>query len=284
MKPPGCAVRFHLVIVLGSRENPETSRMYILKSPSSIDWCEENYASSPFIAEYWNTVSGLALVLSAWVSFRRARSVACEAHMRRACGITAAIGLGTMAFHGSLLYVFQQCDEIPMLLLGYEYLRLVGSLRITNMVTKMRTSVPYARALLAWTVVSYWIHPWMQLWSFFAQLVYVHLVMFYIFHCLSSSGNLIVYAHIRRLSFGTFVQVAGMQRRIKRCSRIGLGLFGFSIAVWAAENAWCSVVQPLQLHAVWHVTTSIGLYVLNEMILTYVLMDAALRNVREHSA
>jgi dihydroceramidase len=26
---------------------------------ASVDWCEENFAMSPFVAEFWNTISSV---------------------------------------------------------------------------------------------------------------------------------------------------------------------------------------------------------------------------------
>lgn len=32
-------------------------RFFAAQVTASIDWCETNYAWSPFVAEFWNTVS-----------------------------------------------------------------------------------------------------------------------------------------------------------------------------------------------------------------------------------
>lgn len=29
---------------------------------ASVDWCEPNYAWTPFVAEFWNTISSLAMI------------------------------------------------------------------------------------------------------------------------------------------------------------------------------------------------------------------------------
>jgi dihydroceramidase len=83
---------------------------------SSIDWCEHNYVVSFFVAEFWNTLSNIGLVLlglfGVWVAHRQGmefRFVLC--HL---CSVV--IGLGSAAFHGTLTHIGQQGDETPMML------------------------------------------------------------------------------------------------------------------------------------------------------------------------
>ena len=40
---------------------------------ASIDWCEQNYAITPFVAEFWNTLSSLAMVIAGVVGLSTRR-------------------------------------------------------------------------------------------------------------------------------------------------------------------------------------------------------------------
>ena len=35
-----------------------------VSAPSTVDWCEENYIVTPYIAEFWNTVCGLTTIIT----------------------------------------------------------------------------------------------------------------------------------------------------------------------------------------------------------------------------
>ena len=81
---------------------------------SSIDWCERNYVVTPYIAEFYNTCSNLAMVLLGLLGMYLASR---EGHEKRYI-VTSftlfAIGCGSAAFHGTLTHIGQQGDETPM--------------------------------------------------------------------------------------------------------------------------------------------------------------------------
>eukprot|EP00665_Eupelagonemidae_sp_cell47_P001250 gene1250-4664_t len=63
---------------------------------STIDWCEGNYEVTRYVAEWWNAASSLLISL---------------------CGAAAVVvvGLGSTAFHATLLFPMQLLDELPMI-------------------------------------------------------------------------------------------------------------------------------------------------------------------------
>lgn len=82
---------------------------------ATIDWCEENYVVSPYIAELVNTVTNLAFVCFAGFALV---NVLLNQHERRfllvALGFIT-VGFGSWMFHMSLLYEYQLLDELPMI-------------------------------------------------------------------------------------------------------------------------------------------------------------------------
>ncbi|XP_072035000.1 alkaline ceramidase 3-like [Amphiura filiformis] len=82
---------------------------------ASIDWCEENYVMSKYIAEFWNTLSNLAIIIPACVGLRQALKD--DTEKRFVCGylMLLVVGCGSWLFHMTLLYTMQMCDEVPML-------------------------------------------------------------------------------------------------------------------------------------------------------------------------
>jgi dihydroceramidase len=96
-----------------------------LGTPASVDWCEANYAVVSWIAEFWNTTSSIPIFLAGLIGFwlcRRAPWNIAPRFPLVFAGI-AVVGLGSVAFHGTLLAIPQALDELPMvyaaLLLAY---------------------------------------------------------------------------------------------------------------------------------------------------------------------
>jgi hypothetical protein len=82
-------------------------------APANVNWCEPDYAVHPQIAEFWNTVTSLVMLLLG--VFGAAAVRWCEARVRAEMWSLAAVGAGSALFHGSLLYGLQLLDELPML-------------------------------------------------------------------------------------------------------------------------------------------------------------------------
>lgn len=82
---------------------------------STIDWCEENYVVSPYIAELVNTATNSAFILLA--------GYACINVLRHKHNLQfllvsigfIIVGFGSWMFHMSLLYEYQLLDELPMI-------------------------------------------------------------------------------------------------------------------------------------------------------------------------
>ena len=87
---------------------------------SIVDWCEANYAHVPWIAELWNTLS--SFVIFAVGAYGAIRWWQHRDRLERRFAVAfvslAVIGLGSAAFHGTLLRIPQACDELPMIWLG----------------------------------------------------------------------------------------------------------------------------------------------------------------------
>ncbi|CAM1296455.1 ACER3 (predicted) [Pycnogonum litorale] len=81
---------------------------------SNIDWCELNYEVTPYMAEFWNTVSNLCIMvpalngaISSWTgNFDRKYTLTFLS--------VFLVGVGSTLFHMTLKYEMQLCDELPM--------------------------------------------------------------------------------------------------------------------------------------------------------------------------
>ena len=91
---------------------------------SSIDWCERNYEVTYFIAEFWNTVSNLAFIIPPLVVAYQLRGKVDGVYLASLIYM-AFTGMGSFAFHGTLLYSMQLWDELSMVWSGLFILYLI---------------------------------------------------------------------------------------------------------------------------------------------------------------
>ena len=75
---------------------------------SSIDWCERNYQISHYIAEYYNTVSNIVLLIFGVWGLLQCRQQRLEVRYVAVYAGIAIIGVGSAMFHGMLSHVGQQ--------------------------------------------------------------------------------------------------------------------------------------------------------------------------------
>lgn len=82
---------------------------------STIDWCEENYVVSGYIAEALNTITNSIFILLALFAIYHAY----HNHLEPRFIFTALgfllVGVGSWLFHMTLKYQFQLLDELPMI-------------------------------------------------------------------------------------------------------------------------------------------------------------------------
>jgi len=82
---------------------------------SSIDWCEQNYVYTTYVAEFWNTLSSFAISFWALIGIVICTNLKLEWRFYFLYAATCLVGLGSAFFHGTLLYIGQMCDELPMI-------------------------------------------------------------------------------------------------------------------------------------------------------------------------
>jgi hypothetical protein len=293
--------------------------------PSTVDWCEQNYILSEYVAEYWNTLTGLCLILSGIWYYKNYSSWINENHLHkytfiRISALLVFVGIGTMLFHSTLYYPFQLLDELPMILLANEYLSLLLKLQTTyetinvNKYTKLLNYLKYSYKMIPVIILSYFIHPSLQVITFHLTLKVSEGCVLYILYKLSIGLNRIVYSKIyinqdflkkkrkieklnpmisstsiidyqttigintysrfkkpKQLSDSALINIVQtrikhyltLRHRLNFATNVGICMYSCSIVLWCLENMFCQTLQPLQLHAVWHVLSSIGVYHLN---------------------
>lgn len=84
---------------------------------ATIDWCEENYVVTRYLAEWWNAVSNIVFLLYPLLGVWSVYKTDSEKRFTYAYLSMTIVGSGSFLFHGTLRYEAQMLDELPMVLM-----------------------------------------------------------------------------------------------------------------------------------------------------------------------
>lgn len=83
---------------------------------STIDWCEENYIVTTYVAEFFNSASSFLIFFAGLLPLMHSHLWhLIEPRFAVAFASVCVVGLGSVAFHGTLQFRHQMWDEVPML-------------------------------------------------------------------------------------------------------------------------------------------------------------------------
>ncbi|KAF9179095.1 Alkaline ceramidase 3 [Haplosporangium sp. Z 767] len=272
---------------------------------SSIDWCEDNYVVSYYIAEFFNAFSSFAMIIlgeAACYSINRLQStmehrILQNKRISTSTGSVSSlssaknppnlfrfklafrtitvVGIGSFLFHATLLHHMQMLDELPML---YSVLVLFFCL----VESRFGVQPTWFPKLLAG--VSVVVTALVALTEGNTQ--------FYSFHL--TFGPLEVATLF--LVFRVYQARKAQYPDVKRVFEAGIGLYAFAVIVWSMDLNFCErslvslvyfprhyheqghehggnassdpwIVKDLFLHAWWHIFVSMGLYLLSTVIM-----------------
>ncbi|KAH3902220.1 alkaline dihydroceramidase SCDLUD_002036 [Saccharomycodes ludwigii] len=228
---------------------------------STIDWCEENYVISPYLAEFSNTITNLFYCFLATYITLRAYQYHLEGRFILIGLGFGLVGIGSWLFHMTLKYEYQLLDELPMI---------------------------YATCVPAWSILTEPI-----LWSRFSNIgIKKDVIVGFI---ITSSAVLVTYTYlfyknpiIHQICYGalnlTIIVCASVYTfkyikdpviliNLKKCVIIGVSSFLLGFFFWNLDVQFCSawiyirrsyLLLPmgalLEMHAWWHLLTGVGIY------------------------
>lgn len=207
----------------------------LFELPSSLSWCEKKYVVTPYIAEFFNTITGVTLCISAILQYKYHRENFLF-KLQLSQFYTFIVGIGTIMFHSTLLYHWQLLDEIPMLLMAIEYIK------ILSLPNKNAAFYYYPIYLI---IPIYFIKPDYQVSLF--QTVFTSYVL------------IIIYKYKYEITHNKNVNIY-----LKKT----ISVFLLSLVLWKIEQYYCEnvIIEFFQLHAIWHILTAIGLFYFNKVI------------------
>ncbi|XP_037543548.1 alkaline ceramidase 3 [Nematolebias whitei] len=242
---------------------PSADRQGLWGRPTStLDWCEDNYVVSFYVAEFWNTVSNLIMILPP--IYGAVQTYWDGLEFRYICSFLGllAVGVGSWCFHMTLLYEMQLLDELPMIYSTcvfvyclYECFKQENSINFFTIALLLVFSVTVTLVYLQWKE------------PVFHQVMYGALVA-----CLVLRSIFIV----TWCCSGVFILYLCSTCRVYPWLRplcyTSLGIFMLGFLLWNIDNIFCNSLRAsrevlpsgvgvlTQFHAWWHIFTGLGSY------------------------
>ena len=186
----------------------------------SVSFCENKYNVSNYIAEYYNTMSALSYVIVGLLFY--------NTKLKKLSKIIILLGMGTALLHSTLRFYGQWLDEISMLILSFYIIKEIRQMRFG-----FTTSEWYLLLL---------IFPYFLFERYFSY-----------FFMVFSSLQIYTYTISRK-------KYDECTREVYYLIKAYLIVLILSSICWVGDQLFCDYVQNYQLHAVWHVGTSLALF------------------------
>lgn len=129
-------------------------------------WCEEKFKHSPWIAEFWNSMTNIPFVLIGIIYLLKAHHQNLRKRHQLALFFVCIVGIGSFLFHSTMRHDFQLLDEMPMMCMTttgmWSLLNLGIRTKKYNLITAALIIIPtiigvaiylYTKKFEIWTVI-----------------------------------------------------------------------------------------------------------------------------------
>jgi len=222
-------------------EDPLNQPGYWGTRTSAVDWCEPNYTWSYYIAEFFNTTTSLPAAFLAFRTIYLAYKYGYETRNFVSNMMIALVGIGSAAFHGTLLYTGQIMDELPMVYASLAFLYAVMEFESD----KKPVNKYLAHSLIAFALVFTGVYLYLPDFFIFFVIAFICLILTLAYHCS------VIFRRPETLTHQKVLIVASL----------GFYIGGW-LFFWIPEVAFCGNLQSLNFHAWWHVTSTFGAFCL----------------------
>ncbi|RIB14401.1 ceramidase [Gigaspora rosea] len=222
---------------------------------ATIDWCERNYEVTHYIAEFFNTLSSLCMV-SAGIFGIYKHSKGFEPRFSICFASIIVVGIGSILFHGTLLFSLQLFDEVPMMFCV---------LMLCYSVFENQKEKRFGK----------WLPIGLTIWGLLITTIMIlsgkdhndrmmQMIEFYVFQ-----GTFVVMAGCVYLHTLYIVFNPNVEKGVRKLWFLGSVVFLIGYIGWHIDLHFCSRMHQLpfdvpnpQLHAWWHFTASYGSYLI----------------------
>ncbi|PSR91935.1 ceramidase [Coniella lustricola] len=231
---------------------------------STLNWCEEDYNVTPYIAEFFNTTTNLIFLYLGAMGIRE-----CLRYGHGRVFIISflgymVVGLGSMAFHATMKYSMQLADELPMIyttcVVAYATFS-YGQPRATRLLVALGLV-----ALASWITIYYL----SSQNPVFHQAAYAALMLALVFRAMYDMEATLRPALRERCK--TVAEADGILKQMWKMAFTGIMLFLTGFFLWLMDNTFCQHIRGIRNtvllpwaavfegHAWWHIFTGIGTY------------------------
>jgi len=212
---------------------------------SPIDWCEENYKVSPYIAEFFNTFSNILFILlpPLLISLHKQYARSCGKGIHLIWGLLIVVGTCSAYFHATLSLLGQLLDEIAILwvimagiAMWFPVQGMPSAWRNSASGRKKFSSVCFLFTLLA------------TLMGFLQPVVNAFILL-----CLGLPITVLLVQHLRQEEN---TEVIGLGHRT-------VVLWVLAVICWLSDRLLCSLCTSIgfpYLHAAWHILIFLASY------------------------
>jgi len=226
---------------------------------STLDWCEANYQFSPMVAEMANTFSNLITIsIGLYGTFRAWNQRLPQRYWTGFSGV-AFVGIGSLAFHATLLYEAQLADELPMVLSASYCCFVLFDTRPGFDLRSARGLYP----LILFNMTFIWSYAVYRN-PVFHQVVFASLMLL----------TIIRTVYLLRMSGPSKDIPVQVRSIIVKIYWTGTGIFLLGFFVWNLDNIFCDTLTTwkfavgwpiaflLEGHSWWHCFTALGAYLM----------------------
>ncbi len=189
------------------------------------------------VAEFWNTITSIPLIIIGFYGiWRHHRTVyGLETRFWFSFFAFVAVGVGSVLFHATLWRIGQVLDELPMVWGNSAFI--YACITMNDKPGVKRDGIAAATMLVTAVItIFYFKNPDAHAPFLFAY----------------GLGVLALVV----LSF----RMKALPKECPPLMEISLCSYFFGLLLWVCERTFCSVVQPFQLHAMWHLLAGFGTY------------------------
>jgi dihydroceramidase len=222
-------------------EDPNNQIGFWGQRTSAVDWCESNYTWSFYVAEFWNTITSLPAAFLAFYGLYLTYKYGYDRRFIVVNLMVCLVGIGSAAFHGTLLYTGQILDELPMV---------YASISFLYAIMEMESDSKPVYKYLAPTLVAF---------SLIFTGVYLYLPDFFIFFLIAYICAILTLVYRCSIIFRKPTTLT--HQKVFIVASVGFYIGGW-LFFWIPEILFCDQLQVFNFHAWWHVTSTLGAFVL----------------------